>query len=513
MVFYRKYRPQSLDELIGQELVKQTLLAAHASGKLAHAYLFCGPRGTGKTSTARILAKMVNCLDEKNAPCNKCELCTSITDGSNLDLIEIDAASNRGIEDIRSLRENIKLAPAKAKKKIYIIDEVHMLTNDAFNALLKTLEEPPSHVLFILATTDPQKIPQTILSRVQKLEFKLAKVEDILQDLKNIVSSEKIKIADEELLLVAQAAQGSFRDGEKLLDQLSSMGKIDRETLEKMLLGSSFDAIAQLIGSIAKKNTTDSLRALHEQQSLGVVAKDLNLSLLELLRQLILIQNDLGEELVKIDVGVQKFEILVNLSKEFTTADLIKTLDNLQESLEKGKFVPIAYLPLEVAVVKSCLETKDVNQQVLPSEHVQELKEEVLSVAPAIIVSETSNIEINDSLDLQKIEERWTYILETARSFNYSLEALLRSVKIARCEEKLVVIEVPYAFHQRMLEVPKSRDMLESILSDILSRPIRISTILAKRSVKREDVANIEVAADDELVRLASEIFSADAPN
>jgi len=341
----------------------------------------------------------------------------------------------------------------------------------------------------------------------------LAKVEDILQDLKNIVSSEKIKIADEELLLVAQAAQGSFRDGEKLLDQLSSMGKIDRETLEKMLLGSSFDAIAQLIGSIAKKNTTDSLRALHEQQSLGVVAKDLNLSLLELLRQLILIQNDLGEELVKIDVGVQKFEILVNLSKEFKTADLIKTLDNIQESLEKGKFVPIAYLPLEVAVVKSCLETKDVNQQVLPSEHVQELKEEVLSVAPAIIVSETSNIEINDSLDLQKIEERWTYILETARSFNYSLEALLRSVKIARCEEKLVVIEVPYAFHQRMLEVPKSRDMLESILSDILSRPIRISTILAKRSVKREDVANIEVAADDELVRLASEIFSADAPN
>ena len=212
-----------------------------------------------------------------------------------------------------------------------------MLTREAFNALLKTLEEPPSHVLFILATTDPQKIPQTILSRVQKLEFKLAKVEDILQDLKNIVSSEKIKIADEELLLVAQAAQGSFRDGEKLLDQLSSMGKIDRETLEKMLLSSSFDAIAQLIGSIAKKNTTDSLRALHEQQSLGVVAKDLNLSLLELLRQLILIQNDLGEELVKIDVGVQKFEILVNLSKEFTTADLIKTLDNLQESLEKGK--------------------------------------------------------------------------------------------------------------------------------------------------------------------------------
>lgn len=207
MVFYRKYRPQNFEELIGQDHVKKTLLSAFTNGKLGHAYLFCGPRGSGKTSTARILAKLVNCENSQSAvsnqtsaklekaesrelkadivlPCNKCSSCLSITDGSNMDLIEIDAASNRGIDDIRDLREKIKLAPSSLKKKVYIIDEVHMLTTEAFNALLKTLEEPPSHVLFIMATTEVQKLPQTILSRVQRFDFKQASSDEIKKALK-----------------------------------------------------------------------------------------------------------------------------------------------------------------------------------------------------------------------------------------------------------------------------------------------------------------------------------------
>ncbi|MBI3485994.1 DNA polymerase III subunit gamma/tau, partial [Candidatus Daviesbacteria bacterium] len=213
MVFYLKYRPQTLDDLIGQEQVKSSLTKAFESNHLAHAYLFCGPRGTGKTSTARILAKMVNCeiLDDSDKtksfkkspiaessittsvsiPCNKCSSCISITDGSNLDLIEIDAASNRGIDDIRDLKEKIKLAPSSARKKVYIIDEVHMLSAEAFNALLKTLEEPPEHVLFILATTELHKIPETILSRVTKLDFKTASTLDLVKALKKVVDGEK----------------------------------------------------------------------------------------------------------------------------------------------------------------------------------------------------------------------------------------------------------------------------------------------------------------------------------
>ena len=220
MVYYRKYRPQTLDEIIGQEHIKNALKKAHESNRLSHAYLFAGPKGSGKTSTARILAKMINC--EVGGPCNKCSTCLSITDGSNLDLIEIDAASNRGIDDIRELREKIKLAPTSSKKKVYIIDEVHMLTTEAFNALLKTLEEPPSHVLFILATTDPHKIPQTILSRVQRFDFQAAKEEEIIEYLKNVIKIEKLKISDEALNLIAKKSEGSFRDGLKILDQLSN---------------------------------------------------------------------------------------------------------------------------------------------------------------------------------------------------------------------------------------------------------------------------------------------------
>ena len=247
IAYYLKYRPQSLNDLVGQEIVKKTLQAAFESHKLSHAYLLTGPRGTGKTSTARILAKMVNCLG-KNPPCNKCTTCLTITDGSNLDLIEIDAASNRGIEDIRALREKVRLSPTSSKKKVYIIDEVHMLTTEAFNALLKTLEEPPAHALFILATTDASKLPQTILSRVQRLDFKLATMSQLFEALEKISKVEKIDIEEGALNLIARKGEGSFRDAIKLLDQISSMeGKITSEILEKFLKTSNFEGLIYLV--------------------------------------------------------------------------------------------------------------------------------------------------------------------------------------------------------------------------------------------------------------------------
>lgn len=211
MVLYRKYRSQTLDELIGQQSAKNLLKSAFEAKKLAHAYLFCGPRGTGKTSTARILAKMVNCTSEEGVkPCNKCEACMSITDGTNLDVIEMDAASNRGIEDIRNLKDTIKLATSTLKKKVYIIDEVHMLSTDAFNALLKTLEEPPSHVIFILATTEVQKIPATILSRVTRIDFKQATIAEAAEVIKRTAAAEEIEIDDGAILTLAKKSRGIF---------------------------------------------------------------------------------------------------------------------------------------------------------------------------------------------------------------------------------------------------------------------------------------------------------------
>ncbi|HEX8991343.1 MAG TPA: DNA polymerase III subunit gamma/tau [Anaerolineales bacterium] len=217
---YRKYRPKGWDEVIGQGHVLQTLKNAIAAGRVGHAYLFAGPRGTGKTTLARLLAKAVNCLDPdpKKRPCNECANCKAVNENRFMDLIEIDAASNTGVEDIRDLRDKINFSPSQGKYKVYIIDEVHMLSTQAFNALLKTLEEPPPHAIFILATTEIHKIPATVLSRCQRHEFRRVPVDEILSNLKQIIKAEGLKADDDALVLMARQATGSIRDAQSLLD-------------------------------------------------------------------------------------------------------------------------------------------------------------------------------------------------------------------------------------------------------------------------------------------------------
>lgn len=547
LAFYLKYRPQTLDGLIGQESVKKTLLSAFQSGKLSHAYLFVGPRGTGKTSTARILAKMVNCerstvyslqstaedgrrKTEDGIPCNKCNFCISITDGSFLDLIEIDAASNRGIEDIRSLRERIKLSPSGGKKKVYIIDEVHMLTPEAFNALLKTLEEPPAHALFILATTEVQKLPQTILSRVQRLDFRLATSDEIIQALERIAKEEKLNIDKETLKLLAKKAEGSFRDGIKVLDQVSVSEKVTVEMVGQLLSSSQFEETVKLLTFLAEKKVTESLKDITEKRDVGIDIKEFNLSLMDILRSLMLIKSDLGLVLVKTEYSEEKYQQLEELAGKFTLAQIIRNLNILQSAFEKLKTTSIPSLPLEIAIVEICssLETQQfrdsASQRVSGSENsdisgVKEsfaLDHQITSSAPTRTIRYTEtpiSADTQESPDIIKIKEKWNFVLETIRPYNFSLEALLRSVAIAECSNISVVLEVPYSFHQRILEAPKNRDLLESILSEILGRSIKVTTVLGQRPPQKEDVANIEVAADDEIIRIASEIFSSDSVN
>lgn len=507
IAFYRKYRPQTLDQLIGQDQVKQQLLQAFQNNKLSHAYLLVGPRGTGKTSTARILAKMINCVGHESSvkgqvPCNKCASCLSITDGSNLDLIEIDAASNRGIDDIRSLRETVKLAPASSKRKVYIIDEVHMLTTEAFNALLKTLEEPPGHVLFILATTELGKVPQTILSRVTRLDFKLAGIEDVLKSLKKILDGEEIKISEEALRALAKKADGSFRDGVKLLDQISSSGKeVDLKDIEENLRGGNFDDLVAILNKLTEKNGQEALILVVKQEELGVQVKDLTLNLLEFLRYLVFIKSGLGSKLVQEEVGSDKYQVLVGLADKFSgVGQIANIVDKLQEALEKVKSSSIPFLPLEIAVVEIC--------QVSPSVILNEEKRSEESINSAASRRDPSSPSPADSSDLSKIQEKWSFVLETIRPYNYSLEALLRNTKIAEVSESAVILEVPYTFHQRILEAPKSRELLESVLSEVLGKSIRVSTILGVRPQRVEDIANIEMAAEDEIITLASDIFN-----
>ncbi|MDH7571083.1 MAG: DNA polymerase III subunit gamma/tau, partial [Armatimonadota bacterium] len=244
---YRKYRPQRFGDLVGQEQITRILQNALESGRVAHAYLFCGPRGTGKTTTARLLAKALNC--EKGPtrdPCNVCVPCQRIAAGSALDVIEIDAASNRGIDDIRELRDKVKYTPAEARYKVYVIDECHMLTTEAFNALLKTLEEPPPHVLFVLATTDPQKVPATILSRCQRLDFRRGAVNDLVARLAVVAKGEGLQVDEEALLLIARAGDGSWRDAISVLEQVVAFGngRITAEAVRSILGSVSADLIA-----------------------------------------------------------------------------------------------------------------------------------------------------------------------------------------------------------------------------------------------------------------------------
>lgn len=535
MVFYRKYRPQTLDELIGQEQIKQTLKKAFETGKLAHAYLFCGPRGSGKTSTARILAKMVNCergvLNQKETskqidsaftfPCNKCSSCLSITDGSNLDLIEIDAASNRGIDDIRELRERIKLAPTFGKKKVYIIDEVHMLTTEAFNALLKTLEEPPEHVLFILATTELHKVPQTIMSRVQKLDFKLAQIDDLITALKRVVEAEKIAADQNALQAIAKCAEGSFRDGLKLLDQLSALGeKITLEMVEKMVRSGNFSQAIELLEAIAARNSFQALKITEDQVQNGVSIKEFTSSLLEILRVCLFIKAR-AFQVIKDEQDEQKFELINQLSGKFTQFELLSNIEQLQKSLEAFKYTSIPSLPLEVAIVSSCEP-----QSFKPTPVIQEIiqKSDVVSV-PTVRDVETvglsgggvditakvikkEEVSGQSSQEIATLKDKWNYILETIKPDNFSLEALLKQAKLLGFENGLVILEVPYAFHQRILESPRSKNLLESVLSDILGKPARIATRIGKRPVRIEELANVELAQDDEIVRIAAEIFN-----
>ena len=267
IVFARKWRPSLFSEIIGQGHITRTLENAIEIGRIAQAYLFSGPRGIGKTSSARILAKALNCVEgPTKTPCNKCENCVEITEGRNLDVSEIDGASNRGIDEIRNLRENVRYLPARSKYKIYIIDEVHMLTKEAFNALLKTLEEPPSHVVFIFATTEPHKLPATILSRCQRYDFRLIPMEETRRQLSEISAAEKISIDEESLFLIAKRGGGSMRDALSFLDQSVSFcgNEITKEKLQSAFGLIEEDLYFRITGALINKSTKEGVALAQE---------------------------------------------------------------------------------------------------------------------------------------------------------------------------------------------------------------------------------------------------------
>jgi DNA polymerase-3 subunit gamma/tau len=353
-VFARKYRPQTFDDLVGQAHVSRTLRNAVAQNRLAHAYLFVGPRGIGKTSTARILAKSLNCIKGPTVtPCGKCDNCKEIAAGNSLDVIEIDGASNRGIDDVRELRDNVRYAPAKGRYKIYIIDEVHMLTKEAFNALLKTLEEPPAHVKFIFATTEPDKVLPTILSRCQRFDLHRIPANLIAQHLQFIAGKEKITLEPAAAHAIARGAEGGLRDAESMLDQLVAFcgEKISEDDVLNVFGFTSEQTVIDLTGRILRGETPEAIDLLHQQSESGKDMMRLISDLIAYLRDLLVFKAKPDALTEDVDPDVQKS--LDTHAELIATDRLLEMIDQFAAAEGRMKWAPNKKLHFEVAIIKA----------------------------------------------------------------------------------------------------------------------------------------------------------------
>lgn len=534
MTFYLKYRPQTIDEL-DLEKVRKQLKEALAAKSVPHAFLFSGSRGLGKTSAARIVAKVLNCeIATKNRkdtiePCNTCEACISITKGSSPDVIEVDGASNRGIDDIRTLRETVSLAPMRLQKKVYIIDEVHMLTKEAFNALLKTLEEPPSHVVFILATTEPNKVPETIQSRSFHVQFQRASETELVRSLSRVVTGEKLDVEAGVLEHITTRTRGGFRDSVKLLEQLAFGSKTI--TVEQFEATFGQDQTEQFLEFLFSSDAVKALEWIKKQETNGADFTNIFRNILEQLQ---------AELLRKLRKETSKYETI-------DQTDIIEMITICMQAASEQKATLIETLPLELLVAKwvgkdsskpsnvqntkpakkledtpgsdNLITKKPKNQKInIPNSGLSEKQK-----STEISISETSSVKSKSAesqahditkpkketspkltISIDQIKSKWDAVLQEVKPKNRSLESLLRGSVLSLLEGDILTITVYYGLHKQQLESDKYLKIVESVFYDMFGVKLKLQYVLGDKSEKQI----IDTAKDHELEKNVEEIFS-----